>query len=54
MAVEAFTKAPRSTCRSETTKRVLTGSKSRKSSLPLRTSSERLVQLMRKKAWNIC
>src|SRR5579884_3554436 len=50
----ALTNPPRSTCRSETMKRALTGSSRRKSNLPLRTSSERLVQLIRKNDWKIC
>src|ERR1017187_1415933 len=44
----ALMNAPRSTTRNETRKRVLTGSSSRKSILPVRTSSDRFVQLVRK------
>ncbi len=50
-AKRALTNEPKSTCRVETMKRVLTGSASRKSILPVRTSSDRPVQLVRKNAW---
>src|SRR5208337_4420945 len=53
-AKTALTNAPKSTCRSETMKRVLMGSSNRKSILPVRTSSERLVQFTRKNAWYTC
>ena len=49
-----LTNEPRSTCRSDTTKRVFTGSISRKSILPVRTSSERFTQFDRKIAWYVC
>ena len=46
----ALTNAPKSTTRSETRNRVFTGSAMRKSILPVRTSSERFVQFVRKNA----